>query len=186
MFRERMEGEPRPLPTRPLPIRPPPLNHARIGESSDSHDYESLPNSFDLEFLRKGPEHDYARIGPAPEPDDLSCTSPPFVPDRGEQHYYGFLGSELQVIIPCNVSQLLVPRCRQKSNPPEDRLPGLRLHLAARGQPEAPQVLHRDSEQRRRGVAVPAGEPVRRPHTPAKKEVPALPLFPSLPAVQEQ
>ena len=98
MFRERMEGDPHPLPTRPLPIRPPPLALARNGESSDSHDYESLPTSFDHGLLRRDPEHDYARIGPAPEPDDLSSTSPPFVPDRGEQHCCGPMGNKLQMI----------------------------------------------------------------------------------------
>ena len=64
----------------PSAIRPPPLIFSR-GESSDSHDYESL-RSFDQDVsVGKKRDPTYARIEPR---EDQSPTSPPFVPSGGQ------------------------------------------------------------------------------------------------------
>lgn len=72
---------------------PPPLGAFKKGESN-SHDYESLPGSFETQrvnlrhgLANKHGSHDYAFIGPAPSIESLNerSPSPPWVPPGGEK-----------------------------------------------------------------------------------------------------
>ncbi len=75
---------------------PPPLAALRGHQSSSSHDYESLPGSFEGRRVdlrsglgKKQGSHDYAFIGPPPSMESLNelerSPSPPYVPPGGEQ-----------------------------------------------------------------------------------------------------
>ncbi len=74
------------LPALPRP-RPPPLQYIK-GESSDSHDYESLHFSMETpeeeEVTHEGKKRKYTKIKIAGTP-DLTPTSPPYVPEGGKQ-----------------------------------------------------------------------------------------------------